>query len=1340
MRSFFLSFLLLIVIHSYPQKARIIVPLPVEESQIKEFKSFFHDSRGFMWMANRQGLYRFDGYHFKVYKQCIINSDTIDFNSVSGIVEDNNKDLWIVQLKGVFKYLVQKDLFLFFPFPDSLEIPSNFSILNDSKNILWVGTTKGLLRFDKKKNQFYHFSAQTGIGPGGVMSIFETRNHKMYIATWEGGISEYQPSTDRFRNIPFKNVPWFAISCINEDSYGTIWVSGYLGKFYKFRNDSLIPVSNPVLNQDFMIWNFFIDKKNTIWFTCLNNIIEYIPETNKVFEYYLTYTNSPLNAPVFAGYYDKSDEILWVGTEDGPRKVFLKNWAEQYYVYPKLRDYLIKSVSFYNHDEFLLQSNKKFLRMKPDGKIIKEIPSFETNYNDWAIVNKKTAKLDIMTGKYSEKEFIPDSILSRQTKISSLKEISATERLLWGSEGFVYYDMVKKAVNVIPSKQLPPAGFNLNNPLKLNADSIMFFGPDKVFIYSINKNKIYTHKHFPFFINTFAYINDTVWIISDNDLVRYTPKNNQIKNYPVSNLTFNISHINVDKHHNLWILDYQNISYFDVKKEVFQLFKIGNIINFHSLSFDFENNRLLLGGYDNILICNPDSFIHSIKASSLHFTRFFVNNTEYCPANYKKLHTDIFYLNKINLKPYQSSFSIEFSALEYIFPESIIYEYMLEGIDAAWYKVKDGSNLATYKKIPNGSYVFRLRKESDPGSEIQLQITVLPYWWQTWWFKIILALFVAFAIFGFYLIRTRQIRIKNIQLEKLVKERTKTIEEQKEEIKGQADILLQVNQELNEQKDEVQSINEELRSQSEELYITNEELQKLNATKDKFFSIIAHDLKNPFHAISGSAEYMETQSLSMDDATRNEFIKVIKNSSKNASNLLENLLQWARSQTNSISYNPENFDLFYIADENIQLLKTNADNKRIRLINDVGINSFAFADRNMISTVLRNLINNAIKFTPAEGTITVSTQNNSDLLELIVSDTGVGMDEITRNKLFRIDQHVTSQGTSGEAGTGLGLIICKEFIDKNNGVIRVESEIGKGSRFIISLPASDYAEIKKDKFSETVVIKEQKISVPVKEINLSPKDKYSPWVLIVEDNDDIRKNLKNSIDKYYNIAEAVNGREGLNKAFADMPELIISDWMMPEMEGIELCAMLKKDERTSHIPIILLTAKSDVQDKIEGLETGADDYLTKPFNTQELLLRIHNLFESRKKIREKVIKELLIDSKDFGLNPTDDVFLKKAIALVEKHMEDVDFDVTKFTKEIGLSRTQLYNKLTALTNQSSTEFIRTIRLKKAAQLISEQGLNINEVYWKVGFNNRGYFTRSFTDIFGVSPSEYKRKK
>jgi DNA-binding response OmpR family regulator len=383
-------------------------------------------------------------------------------------------------------------------------------------------------------------------------------------------------------------------------------------------------------------------------------------------------------------------------------------------------------------------------------------------------------------------------------------------------------------------------------------------------------------------------------------------------------------------------------------------------------------------------------------------------------------------------------------------------------------------------------------------------------------------------------------------------------------------------------------------------------------------------------------------------------------------------------------------------------------------------------------------MNNAIKFTEAGGSVKISSIRKEQIVSIIVSDTGVGMTESTRNKLFRIDQHITEKGTSGESGTGLGLIICKEFVDKHNGKVFAESEIGKGSRFIISIPNQS-----------DVIIPEPIPSLPKQEDVLSEiipaikKDKEgiltNKTILIVEDNNNIRINIKNIFQGVCDVLENDNGKDGYDTAIDEIPDLIISDVLMPLMDGFEMCEKLKTDERTSHIPIIILTSKSSDQSKMHGLETGADDYITKPFNANLLFIRVVNLIKSRQELRKRFAREIKIEAREVTITSIDEKFLQKAIDIVEKNITDSVFDNEQFTLAMAMSRTQLYRKLKAVTGFSATEFIRTIRLKRAAQLLEKSTMRINEVAFSVGFSNPNYFYISFSEMFGMTPSEYAEK-
>jgi DNA-binding response OmpR family regulator/anti-sigma regulatory factor (Ser/Thr protein kinase) len=404
-----------------------------------------------------------------------------------------------------------------------------------------------------------------------------------------------------------------------------------------------------------------------------------------------------------------------------------------------------------------------------------------------------------------------------------------------------------------------------------------------------------------------------------------------------------------------------------------------------------------------------------------------------------------------------------------------------------------------------------------------------------------------------------------------------------------------------------------------------------------------------------------------------------------------------------------------------------------------------YVDRDKVEKIVTNILSNAFKFTEEGGRINVSIQSTDGKAEIKVSDTGIGIPKEKLNKIFdRFYQVGDTHKRRGE-GAGIGLALTKELVELHKGEIKVESEEGKGTTFIVSLPLGrDH--LLPEEISKGKVEKEKEPITFVTEIEEHKKEEEididliteteKPLLLIVEDNLDVRTYIKGHLEESYRISEAVDGRDGMDKAFEYVPDLIVSDVMMPEMDGFELCNKLKKDERTSHIPLILLTAKADIKDKIEGLETGADDYIMKPFDAKELQVRIKNLIEQRKKLRERFSIEATIPIKKGKYSQIDGQFLKKVMGVIEKHISESEFSLDDFSKEIGMSRLQLHRKIRALTNHSPHNFIRFVRLKHAAELLSKGAGSISEIAYDFGFSNPSHFTRVFKEQFGKSPSDY----
>jgi len=363
-------------------------------------------------------------------------------------------------------------------------------------------------------------------------------------------------------------------------------------------------------------------------------------------------------------------------------------------------------------------------------------------------------------------------------------------------------------------------------------------------------------------------------------------------------------------------------------------------------------------------------------------------------------------------------------------------------------------------------------------------------------------------------------------------------------------------------------------------------------------------------------------------------------------------------------------------------------------------------------------------------------------LQIEVEDNGPGMSNEVQKNIF--DRFYKSQGLSTVEGTGIGLALVKELVELHFGEIDLKSVEGKGTRFKIIIPVDEEFYEKKNVEVSKSFRSEDKVRTFAE-----AKDKTSGsdeiieealLILIVEDNDDMRQFIKENIQTTYKVAEAVDGEDGLKKALENIPDLIISDVLMPKLNGYEFCNTIKTDERTSHIPVILLTSKAETNSRIMGLETGADDYLTKPFYSTELLLRVKNLIDQRKKLREKFGKEISLKPKDIAVTSTDEKFLTRVLEIVEKNVSNENFTAEDFAENVGMSKTLLNRKLNALTDASANEFIRTYRLKKAARLLSGRSGNISEIAYEVGFNNPSYFAESFKKLFGYSPSEYLQSK
>ena len=628
------------------------------------------------------------------------------------------------------------------------------------------------------------------------------------------------------------------------------------------------------------------------------------------------------------------------------------------------------------------------------------------------------------------------------------------------------------------------------------------------------------------------------------------------------------------------------------------------------------------------------------------------------------------------------------------------YQYFLKGFDKKWSGWAVGTK-KEYTNIYEGDYRFMVRAKDIFGEISELGVfdfEILPPWYRTW--RAYLLYILLFISFLWILLRwrSRQLKAKNEALEKLIAVRTS-----------------------------------EVQHQANQLRIQSEKLQELDKAKSRFFANISHEFRTPLTLIKGPIEQLEQN---FAEKLNMETVKMIRRNANRLLNMVNQLLDLSKIDEGSLKLAPTEGDVYKCLRAATSSFNSHAAQRnmdyRVQIPQTVLWASF---DRDKLENIVYNLLGNAFKFTGNGSEIAFSSEYTEYGLQMQVSDSGKGIPKEKLPFIFDRFYQVDSTNTKEKEGSGIGLSLSKDLVELMDGTITVSSEIGKGTFFTLQLPIQ---EIKTRSKKVEVIENFDDFKLKSKPFELIKTDKRTvPNILLVEDNTDMRHFIKDHLINSYKVTEAINGQTGLKKAISESPDLIITDLMMPKMDGIELCKKLKTDVRTSHIPVIMLTAKAGMENKIEGLETGADDYLTKPFDGKELLARIKNLIEQRQKLRELYSdKTGQVDPKKITITSIDQKFLEEVLSLLEANFSDPDFGISQMQDALAMSKTQLHRKLKALTNEAPGELLRNFRLKRAAQLLAQKADSVTQIAYKVGFNNLSYFAKCFKELYGMAPSSY----
>ena len=740
----------------------------------------------------------------------------------------------------------------------------------------------------------------------------------------------------------------------------------------------------------------------------------------------------------------------------------------------------------------------------------------------------------------------------------------------------------------------------------------------------------------------------------------------------------------------IWFASESTITRFDPISGTFQHFSpFVNAYNGYfteSKALRLSSGDIMLGYNNGYCIFSPERIVRSEEVPPLQLTAFqLFNNDVAVGAEGSPLKSSISNTKEITLNHKQSVWSLEYAALDFFNADKIEYAFILEGFDKDWNYVHN-QRKATYTSLSQGRYVFKVRSTNAEGVWVQnertLRVHILPSFWQTGWASVIYILIALFVLGVTYLLVSRYNRLQQqVQVEKQV-----------------TDIRL------------------------------------------RFFTNISHELRTPLTLISGPVDnILRTEKLSANAKTQ---LEIVQSNARRMLRLINEILDFRKIQNKKMRLRIQQTRLAALVEDTCGNFNKEAYDKHINFrFENLAPEAMVWLDKEKTDIILYNLLSNAFKFTPAGKSITVSVSEKSNFVLLKVSDEGVGIPHEKRGIIFeRFSSHNEIENLAEKAGTGIGLNLVKELVDLHKGYIEVESETGKGTTFTVMFRKG------KEHFGNEVDFVNNSDVLPHKQDPMQPKldsvvvKQNLPHMLIVEDNEDMRTFLQNIFCKEFTIHSAKDGEEGLALVRELCPEIVITDLMMPNMDGLTLTNHIKTEEATSHIPVILLTAKEAIESRLEAMNCGADDYITKPFSAEYLKARVSNLLKQRERLRDSYRSNLLtLQATPLAREKTpDEVFLAKLLDFMEKNMDNNELVVEDMVSDMAMGRTVFFNKLKNLTGLSPVEFIREVRIKRAAQLLETGAYNVTEVTYMVGMNDSRYFSKCFKAVYGMTPTEYKK--
>lgn len=1328
----------------------------------------FKDSRGFMWFGTLSGLSRYDGYKFKVFKHSTSDTASLNDDYIINVSEGPKGKLWVESRTGLNIYdpATEKFSHNINGYLKSISIPDAHitTIKRDRKGNFWfLHATMGLFKYDPLTRKIMHLSHKssdtTSIYANTVSDLAQDSKGNIWLSYYSGVLERLDPVHYRvnYRSYSVAKLPpglntSYKIYIDNQDDIWAFSPSYSSGVYYL---NSKLTVLKHIgkgtapshLNTD-VISNVIQDNKNRIWIATDHGGINLLNKQNFNIRYLLNREddNKTIGQNSLVYIYKDNTGIIWIGTY----KHGVSYYHESIIKFPHYTHHLSdpNSLPFSDINCFaedrpgniwigtngggLIYFNRKTGSFKQYVHNANNSNSLTNNvvvcmYIDHAQklwLGTYFGGLDSFDGKtfhhYRHNDALPGSL--SEDRVCAIRE-NSEHNLLVGT--------IASGINILDQKTGAFSHIKYNsidNAIHSNYISAMLEDRRKnlwvVTSYGVDVLMKKTHQFIHYLHddkdpnsivnnNTNNILEDSsglIWISTREGLSVFNPETNKFTNMTRQDgLPDNtVIDLQEDNNHNIWASTPNGLTNILVTRQAGGLkFRFINYNENDGLqgreftensSFKTHDGYLLFGGSNGFNIFNPADIHSSESVPNLVLTDFEIFNESLSPGEQTNGHVilpkSITESRSVDLKYNENSFSIDFAALNYFNPDKVRYQYKMQGFDKEWINADNKVRKATYTNLDPGDYIFRVRNSDRNGwneKQLVLNVHITPPFWKTTWAYM---LYVAGIIGALLYVRHEGIRKLRMQF---------ALEKQREEA---------------------------------------ERMHELDLMKIRFFTNVSHEFRTPLSLIMAPVDKILKQ-VKEPDIQRQ--LQMVNRNARRLLNLVNQLLDFRRMEYQELKLHEKSGDIIKFIRELSYSFNDIGEQKHISFMFDTEVEEFyASFDHDKIERIIFNLLSNAYKFTPQGGQVSVllnvieKDDKDSRLLEIKVIDTGIGIPEDKKEKIFEPFFQNDIPGSMLNLGSGIGLSITKEFVRLHRGRIIVESEFNQGSCFTVLLPVQ---ELDRSLFIDTPTTIEHDLAyVPEvnthKPIGNNTRDAKKPTILLVEDNEDFRFYIKDNLKDFFNIIEAENGKKGWQKALSMHPNLVVSDISMPEMSGIDLCMKLKGDSRTSAIPVILLTALIGEKQQLKGLETGATDYMTKPFNFEILLSKIRNILSQQEHMRKTYQKQVEVSPTEVHVDSPDEQFLKKVLVLIDNNISNPNFSVEELSDDMFVSRYTLYKKILMLTGKTPNELVRSMRLKRAAQLLETGHLTISQVGHKVGFKSQKYFVKAFKAEYNTIPSRY----